>query len=55
VFDQLRHPHRRQKARAELARARELQLGRGPTLLFEHDRILTSLPLNGEPLTPFLP
>ena len=50
VFDQLRHPQRRQRARAELARGRALQLGHGPTLLFEHDHILTSVPLDAGPL-----
>src|SRR5690349_15766973 len=36
VFEQLRHPERRERARAELERGRALQLGTGPALLFEH-------------------
>jgi len=59
VFEQLRHPQRRQLARAELQRGRALQLGNGPTLLFEHANIITSLPLNDSPLSaiidPMLP
>jgi predicted DsbA family dithiol-disulfide isomerase len=50
VFEQLRHPERRQRARAELQRGRALQLGGGATLLFEHENIVTSLPLDGSPL-----
>jgi protein-disulfide isomerase-like protein with CxxC motif len=46
VFDGLRREH----ARAELDRGRALQLGPGPSLLFEHDHIITSLPLDAEPL-----
>jgi hypothetical protein len=59
VFEQLRHPQRRQRARAELQRGRALQLGSGPTLLFEHENIITSVPLDGSPLSaiigPMLP
>jgi len=51
AFDHLRHPQRRQRARAELERGRALQLGNGPTLLFERDRILTSVPLDAGPLS----
>jgi len=54
AFDQLRHPQRGRRARAELERGRALQLGDGPTLLFEHDRILTSVPLDAGPLTDHL-
>jgi predicted DsbA family dithiol-disulfide isomerase len=46
VFDQLRHPERRERARAELARGRALQIGTGPTLLYEHDHIVTRVPLD---------
>jgi len=50
VFDELRRHDRGERARAELERARALQLGDGPTLLFEHDRIVTSVPLDAGPL-----
>jgi len=50
VFDELRRPGRRERARVELERGRTLQLGSGPTLLFEQDRIVTSLPLEQERL-----
>jgi len=50
VFDALRAPGRREQARAELERGRALQLGDGPTLLLEHGNIITSLPLDTEPL-----
>jgi len=46
VFEQLRHPDRRERARAELERGRALQLGTGPALLFEHEHIVTSVPLD---------
>ena len=52
VFEQLRHPQRRERARTELERGRTLQLGDGPTLLFEHDHIVSSLPLDGPVLVP---
>jgi protein-disulfide isomerase-like protein with CxxC motif len=59
VFDQLRHPDRRDHARAELDRGRALQLGTGPTLLYEHEHIITSIPLDAGPLatliTPMAP
>jgi len=50
VFEALRHPRRRERARAELERGRSMQLGNGPTLLFEHNKIITSIPLNTGPL-----
>jgi len=50
VFEALRHPRRRELARAELERGRSLQLANGPTLLFEHDNIITNIPLNTGPL-----
>ena len=46
VLDALRQPGRREQARAELARGRALQLGDGPTLLFEHATIVSSVPLD---------
>ena len=46
VFDELRHPERRERARAELVRGASLRLGAGPTLLFEQDHIVTSIPLD---------
>jgi len=54
VFDALRHPQRREHARTELARGRSLQLDNGPALLFEHDHIITSMPVTGEPLQPVI-
>jgi len=54
VFEALRHPDRRERARAELERGRALQLGSGPALLFEHDHIVTSIPLNAGPLAPLI-
>ena len=45
VFDALRHPRRREHARAELERGNALRLGDGPALLYEHDQIRSSLPL----------
>ncbi|MDA0180051.1 hypothetical protein OJ997_07070 [Solirubrobacter phytolaccae] len=50
VFDELRHPARRERALAELQRGRSLQLGDGPTLLFEHEHIVTRVPLEDGPL-----
>jgi protein-disulfide isomerase-like protein with CxxC motif len=50
VFDALRQPDRGAQARAELERGRALQLGAGPTLLFEHANIITNL----DPLDPVL-
>jgi len=50
VFEQLRHPQGRERARAELERGRALQLGGGPTLLFTQGHVVTSVPLGAGPL-----
>lgn len=50
VFEELRRPGLGERARAELDRGRVLQLGDGPALLFEHDRIVSSVPLDERPL-----
>jgi len=54
VFDELRRPGRRERARAELDRGRALQLGTGPTLLVERDHIVSSVPLDEGPLAPLV-
>jgi protein-disulfide isomerase-like protein with CxxC motif len=46
VLAELRHPERRERARAELERGRSLQLGPGPALLLEHDHVVSSVPLD---------
>lgn len=50
VFEELRRPGRGERARTELDRGRALQLGDGPALLFEQDRIVSSVPLDEGPL-----
>jgi protein-disulfide isomerase-like protein with CxxC motif len=46
VFAELRHPDRRERARAELERGRTLRLGPGPALLLAHDHVVSSVPLD---------
>jgi len=51
VFEALRHPLRREHARKELERGNALRLSDGPAILYEHDHIFSSLPLE-EPSLP---
>jgi protein-disulfide isomerase-like protein with CxxC motif len=44
VFTELRHPDRRERARAELERGRSLRLDPGPALLLEHQHVVTNVP-----------
>jgi hypothetical protein len=50
ALDQLRRPGHRERARADLRRGRALQLGAEPTLLFEHEHVVSRVPLDAGPL-----